>query len=113
MRLLDLGGGFPGNEQSDRLFFEIAFVVTKALEDYFPDPTLEVIAEPGRYFATSSMSFCANVISAVRVHPGRHAIDAENEPEFMYYLNDGLYGAFNGIVFDHLNPHGQLLFVSL
>lgn len=31
---------------------------------------------------------------------------------FMYYVNDGVYGSFNCILFDHNNPVGMPLFVS-
>jgi len=111
MRLLDIGGGFPGTPESGRLFAEIASVVGGALEDCFPDGDVEVIAEPGRYFASSAMSMCANVIAALRVH-GAMDGTGEETPEFMYYLNDGLYGSFNCIVFDHQHPHGRPLFDS-
>jgi len=28
----------------------------------------------------------------------------------MYYINDGVYGSFNGILYDHLHPSGMPLF---
>ena len=31
----------------------------------------------------------------------------------MYYLNDGVYGSFNCILFDHVQPIGQPLRVSV
>lgn len=73
---------------------------------------MQVIAEPGRYFASACMSVCASVISA-----GHSKLDAfsghmDGQPVFEYYLNDGLYGSFNCIMFDHQHPHGQPLFVS-
>lgn len=32
---------------------------------------------------------------------------------FMYYMNDGVYGSFNCILFDHFNPKGEPLFVRI
>jgi len=56
--LLDVGGGFPGTEKDsndhfslghdDIRFEDIAPVLSKALETYFPDPSVLVIGEPGR-----------------------------------------------------------------
>lgn len=34
----------------------------------------------------------------------------EGDPTFMYYVNDGVYGAFNCIVFDHQLPRGMPLY---
>ncbi|VDM78354.1 unnamed protein product [Strongylus vulgaris] len=29
---------------------------------------------------------------------------------YMYYINDGVYGSFNCILFDHVHPEGMPLF---
>ncbi|KAI6190964.1 hypothetical protein M3Y97_00175800 [Aphelenchoides bicaudatus] len=102
MQILDIGGGFPGDDYNGRLFAEIATVVGEALDDYFGDlPSVQIIAEPGRYFATTCMSICAGNLS--KNHEA-------GSPVFEYYLNDGVYSSFNCIVFDHQQPHGQPLF---
>ena len=42
--------------------------------------------------------------------PPQAAVPAlEGDPTFMYYVNDGVYGAFNCIVFDHQMPKGMPL----
>ncbi|KAI6189873.1 Ornithine decarboxylase [Aphelenchoides bicaudatus] len=110
MNLLDIGGGFPGYDT--QLFDKIVSVIKPCLDEYFPPtPGLKIIAEPGRYFASAPMSIIANVISAVQVPASR--IDENNKsPEhaYMYYINDGVYGSFNCLLFDHYHPSGQPLF---
>ena len=100
--LLDIGGGFPGLEDgpADDVSFEgIAAVVNRALEDHFADvPDLRVIAEPGRYVVASSHTLVVNVINK------KERRSEDGEREFIYYLNDGIYGSFNCIMFDHAKP---------
>lgn len=36
----------------------------------------------------------------------------ENNDGSMYYINDGVYGSFNCILFDHYQPTGSPLFVG-
>jgi len=35
------------------------------------------------------------------------------EPTYMYYVNDGVYGSFNCILYDHVTVKASLLDVSL
>ena len=48
--LLDIGGGFPGEKRSDKLFGRMADAIKQSLSQHF-SPTvysrLQVIAEPG------------------------------------------------------------------
>ncbi len=37
--------------------------------------------------------------------------DAEKDG-YMYYLNDGVYGSFNTILWDHTHPQGRALLVT-
>ena len=87
--LLDLGGGFAG--ERGRSLDEAAGYINTALEECFPAAGgVTVIAEPGRYMAASAFTLATQVTS-VR-HRG-HSVD--------YYINDGVYGAFNCILYDH------------
>lgn len=97
MDLLDIGGGFPGFKGPFISFDEIANVVNQSLEEHFPsDCGVNVIAEPGRYFVASAFTLCTNIIAK------REVIDeGSNEPCCMYYVNDGVYGSFNCLIFDH------------
>uniref|UniRef100_H2ZI08 ornithine decarboxylase n=1 Tax=Ciona savignyi TaxID=51511 RepID=H2ZI08_CIOSA len=95
--LLDIGGGFPGTEN-------IASMVNLALDDLFPKsdfPHVQIIAEPGRYFAASAYTLATNIIAKRAVLQG--------VPAFMYYVNDGIYGSFNCLFFDHAQVTPQIL----
>lgn len=106
MYLLDIGGGFPGHAviDCDEKFTGIASTINKALDELFYDiPQLEVIAEPGRFFATSCGILATNVI-------GRKILtDIDNNRMIHYYINSNLYGLFNNIVFDKANPTIEVL----
>lgn len=96
MKLIDIGGGFPGrlNIMKGVTLGDIAKVVTKAMDDFF-DSSYTFISEPGRYFCSSAFTLVTTVTSRRRVQvPGKAS--------FMYYLGDGVYGAFNMIVNDHI-----------
>ncbi|XP_073542298.1 ornithine decarboxylase-like isoform X3 [Phyllobates terribilis] len=63
MRLLDIGGGFPGEYEFQPGFEHFATVITEALDLYFPSKEkVEIIAEPGRYFVSSAFMSAVNVI---------------------------------------------------
>lgn len=102
MNILDIGGGFPGKhgETNAALFENICVTVNKGITDFFNDvPDLKVMAEPGRYFVQSSHTLVVNVIGKnIRLNPETKA------QEFLYYMNDGVYGSFNCIFFDHQRP---------
>ena len=97
MDLLDIGGGFPGSKGPYISFEEIANVVNQSLDEHFPPECgVKIIAEPGRYFVASAFTLCTNIIAK------RDVISEEdNEPCSMYYVNDGVYGSFNCLIFDH------------
>ena len=68
------------------------------IEKFFP-PSLGVrlIAEPGRFFVASAFTEACNITSVRKVQ-------SESHIGYMYYLNDGVYGSFNCILFDHQYP---------
>ncbi|CAD5231408.1 unnamed protein product [Bursaphelenchus xylophilus] len=113
MGVLDIGGGFPGYDSEEITFDEIVNVINPALDEHFPASlNVKIIAEPGRFFATHPVSLVTNITSAVEVSAERitgKAEDAE-KPGMMYYMNDGVYGSFNCIFFDHYHPKGAPLF---
>lgn len=63
MHLLDLGGGFPGNSGTEDYFAEIASAINRTLDEHFPDDTVRIIAEPGRYYVASAYALATNVIA--------------------------------------------------
>jgi len=111
MNVLDIGGGFPGlkEDNSTQLLKNIKEEVDKALNDFFNDyyidgfnfndglPKLELLAEPRRFFVQSSHTLLVNII-------GKKVKRIDGEKVYYYYLNDGIYGSFNCIYFDHQHP---------
>lgn len=105
MTLLDIGGGFPGDNSAKISFEELAATINSALDAFFPVGCgVDIIAEPGRYYVASSMTLATMVI-AKRVEYD----DKLGHDGYMYYLNDGVYGAFNNVIFEHASPTPQLL----
>uniref|UniRef100_A0A8C5VLD5 Ornithine decarboxylase n=1 Tax=Microcebus murinus TaxID=30608 RepID=A0A8C5VLD5_MICMU len=105
MYLLDTGGGFPGSEDVKLKFEEITSVVNPALDKYFPsDSGVRIIAEPGRYYVASAFTLTVNIVAkkiVLKEQIGSDDEDESNEQTFMYYVNDGVYGSFNCILYDH------------
>ncbi|CAH2057084.1 unnamed protein product, partial [Iphiclides podalirius] len=97
MRLLDLGGGFPGHSGSS--IREVAQVINAALDANFSGCEVRVIAEPGRYFAAAAYTLAA-MVHAKREIPAKDDEEGE-ELHTMYFINDGVYGSFNCLLYDH------------
>nr|CAI5821695.1 unnamed protein product [Callosobruchus analis] len=98
MTLLDIGGGYPGGrtESIERMADEI----NCALDEYFPDPNIRIIAEPGRFYVGSAYTLTCNIYSirnVVQTDSDGNIVDTHR----MYYINDGVYGSFNCILYDH------------
>lgn len=91
---LDIGGGF-----CDENFEEIASVLGPAIDAHFPS-TVRVLAEPGRYYVATAFTLASHVIARREV-PQLDSI--------MLYLNDGVYGNMNCILFDHQKPVVRVL----
>ncbi|MDD5382248.1 MAG: type III PLP-dependent enzyme [Candidatus Margulisbacteria bacterium] len=89
---LDIGGGFPIRhfENDDQISFrDIARHLRKKMKRLF-DKKTKFIAEPGRFLVGPAGTLVTQVV-------GRTFRNNKN----YYYLNDGVYGDFSGIVFDH------------
>ena len=95
---IDIGGGFPGVDQEVG-FADIAQRVNDGMHDFFSveieSGTIQFIAEPGRFFAQGSHTLVLNVIGK--------KYNADDDT-IVYYLNDGVYGSFGCIFFDHYKP---------
>lgn len=89
IRLLDIGGGFPV-EYIDPLqpIDRFCLSINRALDERIR-PDVDVICEPGRFIAASPVTLVCSVIGK-----------AERDGKVWYYLNDGLYSTFSGIVYD-------------
>lgn len=91
LRILDIGGGFPIRHfKSETASLEtFARPLRRELDRLF-EAKVEIIAEPGRALAgPAGMLICRVVGRSIR-----------NNKNY-YYLDDGVYGDFSGIVFDH------------
>lgn len=98
MDLLDLGGGFPGVDSAELSFSSIAAALRPALDASFPPSRgVRLLAEPGRFLAAESHTLAAAVIGKKRVADAA----AEGGTRQMLYINDGLYGSFNCLLYDH------------
>uniref|UniRef100_A0A8C0G314 Antizyme inhibitor 2 n=1 Tax=Chelonoidis abingdonii TaxID=106734 RepID=A0A8C0G314_CHEAB len=107
MHLLDIGGGFPGTENSKVRFEEIAATINSALDLYFPEGCgVEIIAKPGRYYVASAFTLAVNVIEKQEVPLDLPGSDDESgsKKNILYYINDGIYGSFSCIFFDRTCP---------
>ena len=94
LRLLDIGGGFPTQyDRSVRPFHELARILNAEFERLFPNE-IEILAEPGRFLVATAATLVAEVIGKAFRDGGR-----------CYYINDGIYGTFSGILFDHCQYH--------
>jgi diaminopimelate decarboxylase len=100
--IIDIGGGFPGKDTEIK-FEDIARRVNDAMSDFFEteieNNNIQFIAEPGRFFAESTHTLVLNVIGKKKI-----INDNTGECTIVYYLNDGIYGSFNCIYFDHRKP---------
>ena len=107
--MIDIGGGFPGIYTENGINIEqIAEKLKQAQQDFFhkeiEEGTIKFIAEPGRYFVEKSHTLVLNVIGKKReVHMNEKT--NTKEETIIYYLNDGVYGSFNCIYFDHKIPN--------
>ncbi|KAF9391836.1 hypothetical protein CPB97_005244 [Podila verticillata] len=97
---LDVGGGFPSAHVTEGITFEKVATILGSTVDALFGPEIRVIAEPGRYYVGSAYTLATQVIARRTI--AREASDVESEnPSHMYYINDGMYGSFNCIMFDH------------
>ncbi|XP_053565660.1 ornithine decarboxylase [Bombina bombina] len=106
MYLLDIGGGFPGSEDVKLKFEEVTSVINPALDKYFPaESGVKIISEPGRYYVASAFTLAVNIIAKKVMLTEQTGSDDEDDSAVdktvMYYVNDGVYGSFNCILYDH------------
>ncbi|MFH1374822.1 MAG: type III PLP-dependent enzyme [bacterium] len=89
VRLLDIGGGFPVEYvQPVPPIEEFCQPIEKALHRHIR-PGIRVISEPGRFIAATPVTLITTVV-------GKSLRDGK----IWYYLDDGLYSTFSGILYD-------------
>ncbi len=87
-QVLDIGGGFPAPSHKPVQGIQaFADEINPLLEKHFAD--MEVISEPGRYIVNSSLTLVSSVVGK-----------SMRGDDAWYFVDDGLYGAYSGILFD-------------
>lgn len=90
MNLLDIGGGFPAPyDATVKPLKDLAKIINAEIERLFPK-NIQVLAEPGRFLVASAGYAVSKVI-------GKAVRDGKTS----YYINDGVYHTYSGVIFDH------------
>jgi ornithine decarboxylase len=74
-------------------FRSLARKINAELDRLFPE-SIEILAEPGRFLVASAATALAKIIGKA-VRGGK----------LCYYLDDGVYHTFSGVIFDHYRYH--------
>ncbi len=90
VRVLDIGGGFPVEYvEPVPAIAEFCRPIGDALDQYIR-PDIRIVSEPGRFIAATPVALVTTVV-------GKSMRDGK----MWYYLDDGLYSTFSGMLFDH------------
>ncbi|KAF9205818.1 hypothetical protein BGZ49_003453 [Haplosporangium sp. Z 27] len=100
-KFLDVGGGFPSAHVTEGITFEKVAAILGPTVDSLFGPEVRVIAEPGRYYVGSAFTLATQVIARRTINRDVADVEQSESPSHMYYINDGMYGSFNCIMFDH------------
>ncbi len=88
LRIMDIGGGFPIPEPKVRFnLTEMLKQINARLDEDFPG--VEIWCEPGRFICGTAVNLITSVIGVT-----------ERGGQPWYFLDDGLYGTFSGVLFD-------------
>ncbi|MFA6294575.1 MAG: hypothetical protein WC637_22475, partial [Victivallales bacterium] len=94
MNLLDIGGGFPAPyDNTVKPFSELAKKINAELDRLFPKD-IQILAEPGRFMVATAATSVSKIIGK-----------ALRDGKLCYYIDDGVYHTFSGILFDHCQYH--------
>ncbi len=90
IRMLDIGGGFPVEYiEPVPEIEEFCKPINQALDKHIR-PGIKIVCEPGRFISATPVTLITTIIGK-----------AYRDGKIWYYLDDGLYSTFSGIVFDH------------
>lgn len=94
VKIVDIGGGFPVPYDSQVPQFEkLAGIINAECERLFPQD-VELIAEPGRFLVATAAVLVSEIVGKAR-----------RDGKVFYYINDGVYQTFSGVVYDHWIPN--------
>jgi ornithine decarboxylase len=95
LNLINLGGGFPAAYDGAVPRFErLAGLINSEVKRLFPDRSIEILAEPGRFIVATAGILVSKIIGRTR-----------RDGKRVYHLDDGVYHDFSGVVFDHWVPN--------
>lgn len=94
--LIDIGGGFPNN--NEELFLNLCVEIKDSISDIFKNDKLKFIAEPGRFFSGPTHSLVCKVINKKKY-----------DDCIIYYINDSIYQSFGFKVFGGEKPQMKFL----
>ena len=90
LKLIDIGGGFPAHyDDTVPALKSLAQTINPELDRLFPKP-IEILAEPGRFLVASAATAVMEIIGK-----------AVRDGKLCYYVDDGVYHTFSGVIFDH------------
>ncbi|HTL52744.1 MAG TPA: type III PLP-dependent enzyme [Planctomycetota bacterium] len=90
LQRLDIGGGFPAPYDKEvKPFRVLAAKINSELDRLFPKE-VEILAEPGRFMIATACTSVASVIGK-----------AVRDGKTCYYIDDGIYHSYSGVLFDH------------
>jgi ornithine decarboxylase len=101
LKIIDIGGGFPGNStryfgKNSPTFEDIASTLRLGIHEFRKrfanDPDIKFIAEPGRFFVSDAVTIATHIYAR-----------KGDDPQSLY-VDDGVYGTFNNIIYDHACP---------
>ena len=91
LAVLDIGGGFPVDYTRQGLDLQAFCKPINAALAQYPGH-VSIIAEPGRVISAATLTSVSTIL-------GR----AERGGLWWYYLDDGVYGAYSGQIFDYVH----------
>lgn len=90
LRVLDIGGGLPAPYDGSVIG---AIDLARVLDPLLAGRRLQVLAEPGRAVVAEAMTLIAGVVG----------VDERGGVRWCH-LDDGVYGSWSNVVFEHLTP---------
>ncbi len=89
LRVLDIGGGYPVPSMVEDVDAGgMLKEINDKIEELFPET--EIWSEPGRFICATAVNMITKVIGVT-----------ERNGQAWYFLDEGVYGTFSGVLFDH------------
>jgi ornithine decarboxylase len=116
MSIVDIGDTVGKKSVAELSPSENFSMLQMALDDYFPaESGVTIIAEVGRFFVQSAFTLVTKVMDRAVVTEDFDGVSMANDydqettdpsatlnPDIIYYLNDGVYQSFSGILYDNI-----------